>query len=1349
MGGDACGGLLRLTLNWGNNPEAMANPGSSYAQTSTGHSMPLEIHANIISWHGMHEAAAAIAEALDGAVDHLSVIYSNAENHPETGAGDWYQVPQEWFFGLKFRKALDINPANAVMLQINADGRYHDWPALVQRLRLALERDPQIGMWAPDLDVTPWPTKLVATGRARADDLTEVYQTDGVVWALTPPVLERLAQLDYAENNLGWNIDWASVTFCALKGLAVVRDTALCIEHPTSKGYSSAVALQHAKNFFLQLTEVEQAWISQSVSDLRALRQRQASDSVSQGAQPTRLHKIEYKTLKGTTFMTNVIANSEILLAALFDGAVYLGAGRLLDGQDITVDANETQYGFDRVAGIPFPTHLPLPIEVTGDADGWPVQKDGLGEWQVEGWTTLRVGVDHHNSGVAIPLETDLTFHPQGHPFHVDARLAVHRGMGQLVVSLRNKSGRILREEAVPFDPSYSGGMDEEAYQTVSVSFAGVSEPVSVALSLLSERATEQAEPAAFFIAKPVVILDEKDDSIPVAQLFRLGNGEPSHWFKATVETVDRAFGQGLSLVMGDARAELLPRVPLTLQHTAGWGSTQEFSSSVHMRVSVYVDGQFGFVWTMNAGSNILRLPPRYLNGDCHKIELRDQAGFCVLWQDWVLLPRQLTPLDHLQRESRAPLPTDLFPQSPYRFKSLRAHAAAGADAALSRQLASALTALEAGYDTLKLQPLAFPEVENPDVSVVIPAHNKAKVTYACMCALLLAYNKASFEVILVDDGSSDETAAFETIVSGITVVRNTESQKFIRACNAGADLARGKYVVLLNNDTEPTMGWLDELIEAFERFDSVGLVGSKLLYPDGRLQEAGGVIWNTGDPWNYGRLQNPAEPRFNYARQVDYVSGAAMMTTKEIWDEVGGLSAYLEPMYFEDTDFAFKVREAGYTTWFVPSSVVYHYEGITSGTDTASGFKRFQEVNRPNFKRRWAQACAGFSPVGHKPDLEKDRGIVGRVLFVDYTTPMGDRDAGSYAVLQEIRIMQSLGYKVTFMPENLAHMGSYTTELEKQGVEVIAAPFYTSTRQFLEDRASEFDVFYIVRYHVVNNVVRTIRELVPTAKIIMNTCDLHYLRYLRRGISQKSEEGLEESRKVRDEEFEAMRSVDVVLCYNETEIAIVEAASEGKIKVQKCPWVLDIPAETPAGRDTRKGLSFLGSFQHHPNVEGLEWFANTVMSELAISRPDILLSVYGSRMNDQIKGLASSNIDTVGFVENVNDAYDSHRVFVAPLLSGAGLKGKVLSALAHGIPCIISPIAAESTGLRDTIDCFIAETPTEWVEKIIRLYDDPTIWERFRQNGLDLARERFSFEKGRSQMRAAYEAVDLFRSRP
>ena len=105
------------------------------------------------------------------------------------------------------------------------------------------------------------------------------------------------------------------------------------------------------------------------------------------------------------------------------------------------------------------------------------------------------------------------------------------------------------------------------------------------------------------------------------------------------------------------------------------------------------------------------------------------------------------------------------------------------------------------------------------------------------------------------------------------------------------------------------------------------------------------------------------------------------------------------------------------------------------------------------------------------------------------------------------------------------------------------------------------------------------------------------------------------------------------------------------------------------------------------------------------------------------------------------------HRLFIAPLLSGAGIKGKVLSALAYGIPCVLSPTAAEGIGLRDGLDCLIAETSNDWADAISRLQTDDALWQKLSDNAREYMQTAFSFDKGRARMRAAFEAADMYQS--
>ncbi|MGB7451050.1 MAG: glycosyltransferase, partial [Lysobacterales bacterium] len=229
--------------------------------------------------------------------------------------------------------------------------------------------------------------------------------------------------------------------------------------------------------------------------------------------------------------------------------------------------------------------------------------------------------------------------------------------------------------------------------------------------------------------------------------------------------------------------------------------------------------------------------------------------------------------------------------------------------------------------------PAAFPKTDQPQVSIVIPVYNKWVYTAACLRSLLDAAGKYSFEVIVVDDQSTDETAERLADIDGLTHLRNEKNLGFVGSCNRGARQARGEYLVLLNNDTQVLEGWLDELIDTFEREPQAGLVGARLVYPDGSLQESGGIVFNDGSGWNYGRGKQAENPEFLYLRETDYCSGACIALKTKYFHQIGGFDERYAPAYYEDTDLAFRVRESGLKVLIQPLSAVIHHEGITSGT--------------------------------------------------------------------------------------------------------------------------------------------------------------------------------------------------------------------------------------------------------------------------------------------------------------------------------------------------------------------------------------------------------------------------------
>ncbi len=634
--------------------------------------------------------------------------------------------------------------------------------------------------------------------------------------------------------------------------------------------------------------------------------------------------------------------------------------------------------------------------------------------------------------------------------------------------------------------------------------------------------------------------------------------------------------------------------------------------------------------------------------------------------------------------------------------------------------------------------PFAVPRAERPLASIVIPVYDQFAHTLACLRALAEHPPAAACEVIVVDDGSTDATVAALPRVEGLRYHRRDGNDGFIAACNEGAALARGEYLVFLNNDTVPQPGWLDALLRTFIDHPDAGLVGAQLLYPDGRLQEAGGVVFADGNGWNYGRFESPLDPRFSHVRDADYVSGAAIAIPHALFDQVGGFDPRYAPAYYEDTDLAFAVRAAGRRVLYQPAARVVHDEGTSAGTDTASGTKAYQVRNRGRFAQHRRQLLRGQPEPGTLPSpalLHRHRR---QVLVIDAMTPQPDHDSGSLRLVNLMRLLSEQGAHVVFLPANREHAGAYTSELQQIGVEAWYAPFASRAPAWLHEHGARFDSVIACRHYVAREFLPLLRRHAPQARILFDSVDLHYLREQRAADLDGSPALVHAARRTRALELDVIARADVTLVVSEAERALLaQDAPQANVEVLSNLHRL-AGRGLPFGQ--RHDLVFVGGFRHPPNVDAMRWFVAEVFGQVRARLPGVRLHCIGSDVPAEIAALSDHpGVVVHGHVPDIAPFMDGCRIALAPLRYGAGVKGKVNLSMAHGQPVVATACAVEAMHLRDGHDVLVANDAPSFAAAVVRLYQDQTLWEQLATHGLANVARHFSLDAARGTVQRLF----------
>ena len=369
-------------------------------------------------------------------------------------------------------------------------------------------------------------------------------------------------------------------------------------------------------------------------------------------------------------------------------------------------------------------------------------------------------------------------------------------------------------------------------------------------------------------------------------------------------------------------------------------------------------------------------------------------------------------------------------------------------------------------------------------------------------------------------------------------------------------------------------------------------MVGPKLLFPDGTLQEAGRIIWDDGSAWNYGRSDDPDRPEYNYVRETDYIPGCAILVRRPLWEQLGGFDEHFAPAYCEDSDLAFRIRAAGKKVYYCPFSVIVHLEGATQGVDVNSGIKAYQVTNKEKFRQRWRHTLwrehfqSGFV-IMRARERSRGREIA---LVVDHYIPQTDQDAGSRSIMAMIECLQYIGYVVKFWPDKLNYDPAYTPILQSLGVEVFYG--YLSFEDWIKENGASVSLALLSRPTVAPRYINPLRAH-SHAWIVYYGHDLHFHRLRMEAERANNADLAADAAAMEGVERSIWKQVDVVLYPSPEETALARPASAQAETV--IPYAYDEFGGDRAPPNNQV-IIFVAGFGHEPNVDAAAWLVDDIL---------------------------------------------------------------------------------------------------------------------------------------------------------
>lgn len=618
-----------------------------------------------------------------------------------------------------------------------------------------------------------------------------------------------------------------------------------------------------------------------------------------------------------------------------------------------------------------------------------------------------------------------------------------------------------------------------------------------------------------------------------------------------------------------------------------------------------------------------------------------------------------------------------------------------------------------------------------------------------CLESIALTTNgkSAPYEVIaLFQETSRYSVDRYLAKVAGVRCLHAQLNLGFGGGNNYAAKWAKGRYLVFLNDDAVTRSGWLRALVDAVENDNNIGAVGSRILFPDGTLQEAGAVLWSDGTCYPVGRGAAHGSLAFTYRRAVHYASANGLLVRRDTFERAGGFDERFFPGYYEDVDLCLTIRHTlSQQVVYEPGSVIVHRESATAGRDPnlrAFLFKRHRSL----LCRKWPNTLVSYPAPQPESQPATEHAIFiarknpERVMVIDDRVPSIGLGSGFGRTADLLSELSEAGYAIDFVPTNRRYTPK-ENPLGVLGVDLVEEPLH----EHLARPEKRYDLVIISRPHNFQACYSVVRNVMPSTPVIYDAEALYHRRMFLQARQEadpdRCECALAEAEAMQDYEMEIAQLADAIVAISNTEVEWLESVDKHAPITFMRPLARNV-GMLPQKLEERHNAIFVAGWlagEASPNVPALKWYVEEVLPIIRAWIPDFVTYVSGASPPLSVQCMESDALVLTGFEPSLETLYGSARVAIAPILAGAGVKIKTIETMQYGVPVVATSIGAEGLAVTDGVDIDIADEAPEFAARLAALLSDDTLWLRRREA---IAKTVFGWESERITWREVANTV-------